>query len=759
MAEEKTTRKQIRNKKPKRKALTIIKWGLLVLTLFIIAGVGVFAYYASQAPEISTSTLQDAGSATIYDRNGKKIMNLGNEERDYAKISEIPTQLQDAVISIEDKRFYNEPLGIDPIRIVGAGLNNIKSNSIQGGGSTLTQQLVKLSYFSTNKSDQTFERKIKEIWLSMKVEKQYSKKKILEFYMNKVYLSNGINGMKTASKYYFNKDMKDLTLAQTAMLAGMPQSPTGYDPYVHPTEAKNRRDTVLQAMYNNKKISKTDMKAAMDTPITDGLQEKSSITSATETRKISDPYIKEVISEVKKKGYDPYRDNIKITTNMDYDAQKLLYKIVNSNTYVYYPDSTMQVASTIVDPNNGKVIAMIGGRNQGDVQLGYNRAVQSSRSNGSTMKPLLDYAPAIEYLDWSTYHQVYDEAYNYPGTSISLHDVDNQYMGKMSLRSALSKSRNIPAVKTLDEVGFNRAKEFVKQLGINIPDNAGLSAGIGSEVSTLQNAAAYSAFANGGYYRKPYYVSKVETFDGIVHKYSSSAKRVMKESTAFMITDVLKDVIKPGGLGANAYIAGLYQAGKSGTTDYSEQELKRNPALSGLAKDAWFAGYTKNYSMSIWAGYDKPSENGLSMTSRTISQKIYKYMMQYLQQNTENKDWTAPGDIVQVNGEWFLSGTVPASFTHQEESSTDDTTTDETETDSESDQDVVEDPDETTEPDENMDNNEVGDTTTDPSVDTQQARNFNRSITSTHKTNSKNWRRQSENNKKLIKLLTFNLMI
>lgn len=781
---EEITRKDLRNqKKTKKPIFRIIKWVLLILFTLFLIGTGVFAYYASKAPELSESKLQDAGAATLYTRDGKKFLNIGNEQHDYTKIDKVPKKLQDAVISIEDRRFYKEPLGIDPIRIVTSGISNIRSNSIQGGGSTITQQLVKLSFFSTKKSDQTYKRKIQEAWLAMKVEKKYSKDQILEYYLNKVYLANGVTGVKTAADYYFNKNMKELTLAQTALIAGMPQSPNGYDPYVHPEKAKERRDNVLRAMYKNNKISEEEMNTAINTPITDGLQSKQSQTADSETRKVSDPYIKEVIKEIKKKGYDPYRDNIKVTTNMDYDAQKYLYNIVNSSTYIGFPDSKIQVASTVVDPNNGEVITMIGGRNQGDVQLGYNRAVESTRSNGSTMKPLLDYAPAMEYLDWSTYHPLTDEPYVYPGTSISLHDVDGQYMGKMTLRNALSKSRNIPAVKTLNEVGFDRAKEFVSQMGIDIPDDAGLSAGIGSNVSTLQNAAAYSAFANGGYYRKPFYVSKIKTADGVTHNYDSSAKRVMKESTAFMITDVLKAVVQPGGLGSNASISGLYQAGKTGTTDYSDKELAANPALTGLAKDAWFAGYTKNYSMSVWTGYDTPSQNGLSLANRTISQLTYKYMMSYLQQNKSNEDWTAPGSIVKHNNEWFLSGTVPATYdsditgivnssdeekdtdtneSEDDDSESEDTNSNEdtndnnsTDTDSENSNTDNTNNDDSTQ---NTNNNNSTDTTDSETRNNKTEQNNSAIVTDKQKS-KKNWYKKSTKNRKLINLLSFSLMI
>lgn len=649
--------KKTNNKKHMNKFL---KWFLIVIGGLFVLAAGTTAYLASSTPEVNKSILQSAGSTTFYDRNNKKVMDMGIR-RDYVKYNEIPKKMQDAVISIEDRRFYKEPFGIDPIRIASVLFGNISSQSIQGGGSTLTQQLVKLSVFSTNKSDQTIKRKIQEILLAIKIENKFSKHQILEFYINKVYLANGIAGMKTAAKYYFGKDLNQLSLAQTAQLAGIPQSPYAYDPYVYPEKAKTRRDSVLNAMYRNKKISKDQLNNALNEPISEGLKPKEEdTTSASRIKKISDPYIKEAISTAQKKGFDPYRDNLKITLNLDLDAQERLYNIINSYYYIGFPDDLMQAAATVVNSKNGQVIAMVGGRNQGEVQLGYNRAVEKSRSNGSNMKPLLDYAPAMEYLGWSTYHPLVDERYTYPGTDINLQNWDHTYMGKMTLRNALSQSRNVPAVKTLQSVGFDKARKFIKKMNIDVPKSQGLSAAIGSNVSTLQSAAAYGSFSDDGNYHKPYYISKIETADGITHTYDSKPKKVMSSSTAFMITDILKNVVDSSGMANSAYIPGLAQAGKTGTTNYSDEELEKNPYLADQSRDAWFTGYTKDYSMSVWTGYDKPIENGLDQDSQKLSQLIYKYMISYLEAGKSVKDWTMPNSLVTLDGEYFLKGTVPA---------------------------------------------------------------------------------------------------
>lgn len=623
----------------------IFKWIASILAVLIGIFLFIFVYYAFSAPAVSQENLQSGGSSTIVDSSGKTIASLGDNKRNYATIDKVPQTMQDAVVSIEDKNFYNEPLGVDPIRIAKSAFNNVTKGTLQGG-STLTQQLIKLTVFSTDTKDQTFKRKMQEAWLAMRVSQKFSKQQILEFYINKVYLNNGIYGMETGAKYYYGKTLKQLTLPEMALLAGLPNAPSNYDPYTHPTEAKQRRDLVIRAMYDNNKITKAQAEEAINTPISTGLQPYKKVSNSNNNKRIvSDPYIKEAITEVKKKGFDPYRDNLKITVNMDYDAQRKLYNIVNSSNYVQFPDSKMQVGASIVNPNNGKVVAMVGGRNLGDIQFGLNRAVQTGRSNGSTMKPILDYAPAIEYLNWSTFHQVDDSEYTYPGTDIQLKDWDEQYEGEMSMRKALVNSRNVPAIRTLSAVGFTQAKTFAKKLGITIGSDEGLSAGIGSKVSSLQGASAYAAFSNGGTYYKPYYVSKIETADGLVHNYSKSGTEAMKDSTAYMITDMLKGV--PESYATYANISGLHQAGKTGTTNYSNEAIATNAALSGTAMDSWYNGYTKNYSMSVWTGYDSPNQSGISSTYQSVAGKIYKAEMSYLaNQTNSNPNWKKPSSVV-----------------------------------------------------------------------------------------------------------------
>ncbi|WP_125572959.1 transglycosylase domain-containing protein [Levilactobacillus huananensis] len=642
-----------------RRVLFII---VAIGVLGILAGAGLFFFYAQSAPKITQSALSSDTSTRVYDANGKVISRLGAQNRNYVRNNGIPETLKQAVVSTEDRRFYKNN-GVDPIRIVGAAFANVTGSSLgMQGGSTLTQQLVKLSVFSTAAADRTLKRKAQEAWLALKVDHNYSKDQILEYYINKVYMGNGVYGMQTAAEYYYGKDLKDLELPQLALLAGMPQAPNDYDPTTYPQYAEKRRNLVLGAMAKNNAITSAQAAQAKATNIKTGLvKTHHSTTTDAKTTKVIDAYLKQVYAELKAKGYNTTTGGLKVYTNLDMGAQKTLYNIVNSGNYVNFPSSKFQVGSTIVNPNNGQVVAMIGGRKTGNVTFGLNRAVQTDRSSASTAKPLMDYGPAIEHLYYPTYEPVKDTAFTYPGTDKSLYDWDKQYQGTITMRKALYESRNIPAVRTLQNVGISKATKFLEGLGMTFDKTLTLQNGIGLYISSEQEAAAYAAFANGGTYYKPYLVSKVVTQDGKKHNYASTGKRAMSAATAFMLTDMMKDVMtNENGSGRSAAISGLYQAGKTGTDSYPDDYADKVP--DGATMDSWFTGYTKNYAVSVWTGYDKQFQTGhyVSESQTTIAQEIYKYEMSYLAGKSTNTDWTAPSTVTRTtqNGktEYYVTG-------------------------------------------------------------------------------------------------------
>lgn len=646
----------------KRILLTI----LVLLVIGIAAGSALFFYYVKSAPALVTNKLSSTGSTVIYDSNNKKIMSLGSNNRTVINENDVPQQLKDAIVSVEDRQFYQQK-GIDPKRILGAFLNNLTPGSGIQGGSTIDQQLIKLSYFSTANSERTLKRKAQEAWLALQLDEQYSKDQILTFYINKVFMGYGNYGMETAAKFYYNKSLKDLDLAQTALIAGIPNAPSSYNPYSNPKLATERRNEVLRSMYNNHKISLNQEKQAQAENINNGLLpvHQNNVENS-EKAKVADPYIKEVIQDIEAKGYNPFTQGLKIYTNLNMNIQEKLYEIANTNNYVSFPNDKIQIASTVINPNNGNVVAMIGGRKLGNVTFGLNRATQTDRTDGSTAKPLADYGPAIENKQWATYHILKDDPFNYPGSGTPLYDFDHKYKGKMTMRDALIESRNIPAIRALQSVGLQKSNKFLQGLGFNFKDGINYAYGIGLPSSTLQNAAAYAAFANGGTYYKPQYINAIETPDGTVKQYSSSGSRAMQASTAYMITDMLKQVItSPKGTGKAANIPGLYQAGKTGTNAYPSDIANKFP--SNAIMDSWFNGYTKNYSISVWLGYDHQYQPGNYMTQSVadLASEFYKQIMEYVSEDVSNTDWTKPSNVFvkYINGtrQLYLAGSQPPS--------------------------------------------------------------------------------------------------
>ena len=650
---------------------TVIQWlkyaAIAAISLFfllLILGGLVFGYYASKAPTLSEKDLIATTSSKIYDNQNNLIADLGAEKRINVKTNEIPTDLVNAIVAIEDHRFFNHR-GVDFIRIGGAFFSNLRGG--RQGGSTLTQQLIKLTYFSTSSSDQTLSRKIQEAWLATQLEQKATKQEILTYYINKVYMSNGNYGMQTAARSYYAKDLKDLSLPQVALLAGMPQAPNQYDPYTNPEAALQRRNLVLKEMLDMKSITNEQYESAVNTPVTDGLQ---SLTGSSNYPAYMDNYLKEVIQQVEEEtGYNVLTTGMDVYTNVDAEAQKRLWDIYNSDEYVNYPDNELQVASTIIDVTNGKVIAQLGSRHQSsNVSFGTNQAVETNRDWGSTMKPISDYAPAIDNEEYSsTAVTIPDTPYNFPGTNTQIYNWDRQYYGNISMVYALQQSRNVPAVRALEKVGLKKAQKFLSSIGIDYPEMVYANA-ISSNTSDSSNkygassekmAAAYATFANGGTYYKPQYVNRVVFSDGTTKNFDTSGTRVMKEATAYMMTDMLKSVITAG-TGYNANISGLYHAGKTGTSNYADNELKKLTKdynySSIVTPDELFVGYTTQYSMAVWTGYTNRLTPVLDDGIK-VATDVYKQMMLYLyeQYGSGSEDWTQPSGVYRSGSYLYLN--------------------------------------------------------------------------------------------------------
>ena len=651
-----------------KKYLIIVANVLLAgFILATLAAAGLVAYYISSAPALTEEALTATTSSKIYDKDGGLIADLGAEKRSNAKTQEIPTDLVNAIVAIEDQRFFNHR-GVDVIRIAGAFLNNLTSGGLQGG-STLDQQFIKLTYFSTSTEDQTLKRKIQEAWLAIQLERRNTKQEILTHYVNKVYMSNGNYGMKTAASAYYGKELKDLSIAQAALLAGMPQAPNQYDPYTQPEAAQRRRDIVLGEMLDEKYITKEQYETAIATPVTDGLQP---LKNTAAYPLYMDNYLKEVIEEVEEKtGYNLLTTGMSVYTNVDSAAQQQLWNIYNTDEFVYYPDNIFQVASTIVDVSNGKVIAQLGARNQAtNVSFGVNQAVETNRDFGSTMKPITDYAPALKNgIYTSTADTIVDGPYNYPGTNTPVYNYERGYFGSMTVKSAIQYSRNIPAIKALEATGLDKALEYLNSIGIDYPEllysNAISSNTTVSDqkygASSEKMAAAYAVFANGGTYYKPQYVNKVVFTDNTTKEFAPEGKQVLSPEIAYMMTDMMKSVLTYG-VGADAAVSGVPIAGKTGTSNYADNELAAvlasNPAASSssmAAPDHSFVGYSTKYAMAVWTGYSNRNTPILD-NGNLVATDVFRSMMTYLNPVETALDWEMPSGLYRYGSYLYLNG-------------------------------------------------------------------------------------------------------
>lgn len=642
MAENNQTRSRAaRRRQKKAKKKPIFKYILVTIgTLILLAGIGVgalFAYYIATAPELDYAKLSDPFSSKVYDKDGEIIADLGDTKRTKIEYDDLPQVLIDAVIATEDVRFFEHP-GIDIRRIGAAIIANIKRGFGAEGASTITQQVVEKSFLSSEKK---LKLKVQEQWLALKLERDFTKEQILEMYLNKIYYGAGAYGVAKAAEVYFGKtDLHDLTLIEAAILAGLPQRPSAYDPYKNPDLMKKRVDTVLDLMVRHKKITEAEAEEAKQIDITTLLVGKKPMAPPYEA------FIQKVEQEVRDKieGADIYTDGLKIYTTLDRKAQEYVEFLLTDSEEnpIEYPDDELQAGMVVVDTKTGEIRAIGGSRNREQID-GYNYAFnENGRQPGSTFKPIIAYGPAIEYKKYSTYHQINDDKpYEIKGTNSTIRNWNRQYQGWMSMRYALSRSLNVPTVKLLEEAGFENAKEFAEGLGIKFHNDQILIGdaigGTSTNTTPLQLAGAYSAFGNEGIYNEPHAVTKVEFPDGRVMDLKPEPKVAMSDYTAYMVTDMLKTAVTdPGATGTRANIPGLPMAGKTGTTNLEGK--------SG-ANNAWFAGYTTNYTIAVWSGYD---DHQRIIENTRISQMLFKHTMEELSKDIVTEDFKKPDSVIEV---------------------------------------------------------------------------------------------------------------
>ncbi len=636
----------------RRKKLKIGRFILTLFCLFLLAGcagvLGLVAINIKNLPAWDESALLASNSTLVYDKDETLIAKIGTENRVPISISEIPEDVQNVFIAAEDIRFYQHK-GIDLRGILRALWVDFTTGEMTQGGSTITQQLVRFSLLTQEKQ---LNRKIQEALLALQVERHYDKKEILQMYLNKIYFGEGAYGIQAASETYFGKSVGELTIPDAALLATIVRAPSLYSPFKDEAAAKERRNTILNQMEEYQFI---DAQEAAEYKAAD----LNILTDASNGNRYLYPYFVDYVTEQLIQKYGPdvvYTQGLKVYTTIDPKIQKIAESVMADDRN--FPPATggqePQGAVVVLDPTNGQIRALVGGREHTN-KLGWNRAtMKPGRQPGSSFKPVIAYGPAIELAGLGPASVVEDAPVTY-GNYTPKND-SGTYQGNVTLRTAITKSINTVAVKLLmDYVTIPKAVEFARGLGIDIDTSVvGPSLALGAvEVTPLQLAAAYGAFANKGMYTEPTSIIKVVTSDGTVEEHTPEQRQAMKESTAFLISDMLKSAVDHG-TGTRAQI-GRPAAGKTGTAD--------------KGKDIWFAGYTPQLVATVWIGYDTPKAMSTSYGG-TYCAPIWKKIVGQALEGVPVETFIAPGNVRKVTID-TESGLLAGDFTPSDKKVTD----------------------------------------------------------------------------------------
>lgn len=640
-----------------------IKYGTLkdkilifvMLGLVLVFSIGIFfcVYVIISAPEISEKRLYKTNSTVLYDKNGVEFKRLGLENREKVSYEELPQVLVDAIVATEDSRFFQHN-GIDIARFTKAVFGQLLGRSNAGGGSTLTMQVSKNA--ATNSKSHGLGgivRKFTDIYLSVFVfEKKYTKEEILEFYVNIPNLGAGAWGVEQASKTYFGKDVSELNLSEAAMIAGLFQAPSAYNPYVNPKNAESRRNTVLNLMCRHGYITKEERDTAKSVPVESMLIGKSS--GLNKYVGFIDTVVEEVIKRTKTNanpdGDDPYTTSMKIWTTFDPEKQDAINDLYDGKTKYKWKNDVAQAGIAVVSVEDGSIVAVGAGRNK-KAERSLNYATTARHHPGSTAKPILDYGPAIEYLNWSTGQTILDEPYTYSGGG-QIKNFDSMHKGLMTAKTALAQSRNIPALFAFQQTTNEQKLEFATNLNWKPETSSGTiletcSIGGFDGVTPLEAAAAYATFARGGTYIEPYSVTKIEyTETGEEIKVTPKKVTAMSEETAYMINMILKYAVTSGVIGAGS-VSGTDIAAKTGTSTV-DSSVKKQLGNNNIIGDSWEIAYSPDYAIATWYGYPERTKEYYLTNSEggAARREITKILVSKIMK--KNSRFSKPSGIVEA---------------------------------------------------------------------------------------------------------------
>lgn len=653
------------NNTSKRKVSKKKKMILNILIICVIAFASLmavfFAYIIVKAPKFDPNNLKFTQMSELYDTEGNIITKMGNENRTEISYDDLPEVLIDAIIATEDSKFFQHN-GFDLARFMKASMYQLVGKN-GGGASTLTMQIAKNNYTSTeSKGFEGITRKFTDIYLSIfKIERKYTKKEILEFYVNDSYLGNGAYGVEQASLNYFGKSVSELNLAEASFIAGLFQSPTYYNPYNYPERAEGRRKTVLYLMQRHGYITEEEKEIAENSPITSYIKKTQTSGTYSEYQGYIDTVVEELENEY---DLNPYTTPLKIYTAMNRSKQDFVNKVMNGEAWKWENENA-QAGVVMTDSASGEVLAVGAGRNKNS-ERSYNYATMTNRQIGSTAKPIFDYGPAVEYLGWGTVNYIDDTPTTYSdGTKIS--NSDGGYKGRLPLYQALGLSRNVTALKTFQQVskeaGNDKILKFASSLGItpevdkngkiheahSIGSFTGSTKKGESRNSPMTMAGAYQAFSNGGYYIKPHTIKKFVYKDTDEVVETKSAKtRVMNDSTAYIINYSLNWSATEGLAKSAAGISGVQTAAKTGTSNFDEATRKRYHLSSKAVNDLWVCGYTPKQTITFWYGYDSITKGHSTTSSWSTRDKFYRNLAENLF-DKDGSSFARPSSIEEVS--------------------------------------------------------------------------------------------------------------
>lgn len=683
--------KKTRGKREKKK----LKWSwkkfflILICSVVLIgiagaAGGGYVIYsMASKAPEVSIDAFESPESSQIFDKDNNLIAEVGYQKRTNVTYEDIPNSLVDALVSIEDSRFFVHS-GFDLARFTKAMIENVLASLKAGrivfaqGGSTLTMQLVDNSYFKSEDGADTgangIEQKVQEIYMAMQLESQTSKKAILEYYLNKINFggSGNIRGVQKAAEFYFNKDVSELTLSESALLAGVVNAPYRYNPHNNLDLATQRRNTVLNLMVRHGYITEKEAELAKSINVEDLLVDSSTANRGSGNGTPYQAYVDVVVEEVKNlTGMDPANVPMKIYTYMDPKVQATVDQL-QAGELIEFPDEKMEMALVSLDNDTGQIVAIGGGRSYADGgSMLLNLATDQYAQPGSSVKPLLSYALAFEYLGWSTSHTVLDQPIVYKGTTKIVKNANGQYYGQMLLLEAVARSLNTPAIQTLEEVissqndGRTKVVEYLQSLGFSkvTEDSFDIGYAIGGstfQANAVELAGAQAAMINYGTYNTPHTVKRIEFNDGSTPiEPSYTPVEVISKEAAYLTTELYYNNVWGGIYNYMQTLKRDYPTyAKTGTSNWGEEAAQFGIPV-GNAKDKWMISSTSEYTTALWVGYDKAYSDFYWTSEKSklnIPGKISSIMMDALNEDIQPEGVKKPDGVVNIT---HVVGTYP----------------------------------------------------------------------------------------------------